>query len=50
MVKKLKLAVALTIILFATYFALDELQIDRCLDHGGQWDYERSSCVEDSNR
>lgn len=22
-----------------------ELAIDRCLDHGGAWDYERAACA-----
>jgi len=48
---KVVLGLMLAVLVFlAGYWFRGFLDVDRCLDLGGAWDYERDHCVTDSDK
>lgn len=43
-------ATLLLLAAWAVVLFIDQSEIDRCLDAGGSWDYERGQCDFDTNR
>lgn len=44
--RSLVIAIATTALIAATVFVALEIRIDRCLDAGGEWNYDGDYCKE----